>query len=70
MTDLYTLKNKLKNDLQASHRFHSELLDILKKNAVDINEPKVITKLGLDEFDPKKMDMDAGPSIPLSTKTQ
>lgn len=69
MTDLSTLKNKLKNDPQASHKFHSELLDILKTNAIDINEPRVISKLGLDEIDPKKMDIEAGPSIPLSVKT-
>jgi len=70
MTDLSALKDKLKDDPQASHKFQSELLDILKKNAVDIDEPKVISALGLDEIDPTKTDIDAGPSIALSTKTR
>jgi hypothetical protein len=70
MADLSTLKNKLEGDPQASRKFQSELLDILKDNAVDIDAPKVISALGLDQIDPKKADIDAGPSIPLSTKTQ
>jgi hypothetical protein len=69
MTDLSTLKNRLKNDPQASHKFHSDLLDILKENAVDINEPLVMSALGLEEIDPKQLEFDAGPTIPLSTKT-
>jgi hypothetical protein len=70
MTDLSTLKNRLENDPHASHKFQSELLDILKKNAVNVNDPKVISELGLGEIDPKQTDMDAGPSIALSIKSQ
>ena len=70
MTDLSTLKNKLKNDPQASQKFHAELLDILKENAVDMNEPRVMTALGLGESDSKNAEIDAGPSIPLSIKSQ
>ena len=70
MTDLSTLKNKLKNDPQASHKFQSELLDILKDNTVDMSDPRVISKLGLGELDQKEADIDAGPSIPLSIKTR
>jgi hypothetical protein len=70
MTDLSTLKNKLENDPQASRKFHSELLDILQEHAVDIHAAGVISKLGLGEIDPTKTDIDAGPSVPLSIKSQ
>jgi hypothetical protein len=70
MADLSTLKGELKNDPQASHKFQSELLDILRENAVDTQAPKVISALGLDEIDPEKIDFEAGPSVALLVKTQ
>jgi hypothetical protein len=70
MADLSTLKSELKNDPQASHKFQSELLDILRENAVDTQAPKVISALGLDEIDPEKIDFEAGPSVALLVKTQ
>jgi hypothetical protein len=70
MADLSTLKNDLKNDPQASRKFQSELLDVLKENAVDIHAPKVKSALGLDAIDPEKVDFEAGPAIALLVKTQ
>jgi hypothetical protein len=70
MADLSTLKIELKNNLQASHRFQSELLDILRENAVDTNMPEVKSALSLGVVDPDEMDFEAGPSIALLVKTQ
>jgi hypothetical protein len=70
MADLSTLKNELKNDPQVSQKFHAELLDILKDNAVDIGEPRVRSALGLDWVGQQNADFDAGPSVPLSIKSQ